>query len=364
MNGRIKVGLVGCGYWGPKLARNFRDLPEQCELNMLCDANACSIDAMRCDHPDVEMTTDFGVVLNGANLDAIVIATPVHTHYPLAVRALKSGKHVFIEKPMADSSKNCEELIAIAEQKGLVLMVGHTFLYSPAVRRIKEIIESGEIGRVTSITADRLNLGNFQKDINVAWDLAPHDISIALSIMGDMPIAVSCTGFAHVTQGIEDLTTVSLEFSGGRSAIIKSSWRHPVKVRDTVIIGDKGMIVYNDVPTRLSEKIKIFDARVERVSRPGTLGFGYRYQRPSEARLATVSAEEPLNEVCRHFLDCIRHGKKPLSDGDQGLRVVRILEAATRSLREDGRMVRLDMEPRRYSLHHYEYAQTESPLVI
>jgi predicted dehydrogenase len=258
---QIRVGVVGCGYWGPNLVRNFRALPN-CQLARMCDVSEQRLNHLRSLYPEVEGEREYEHLLNGAELDAVVIATSVKLHYPMAKASLLAGKHTLIEKPMAYSIAECEELIALAQQKGLVLMVGHTFLYSPAVRKIKEIVDSGDIGDIRYICARRLNLGLFQKDINVAWDLAPHDISIILHIMEEQPISINCRGAAHVTPGIEDVTAMCLHFRKERSAIIHSSWLDPRKIREMTIVGSKRMIVYDDVAQQ--EKIRIFDARVDR----------------------------------------------------------------------------------------------------
>src|SRR5437667_6410755 len=209
MSKQIKIGVVGCGYWGPNLVRNFRSLPD-CSMGMMCDLSEQRLKPLRSWYPEVVGETKFDHLLNGAGLDAIVIATAVRMHYPMAKSSLLAGKHTLIEKPMASSSGECEELIEIARKKGLVLMVGHTFLYSPAVKKIKHIVECGDIGEIRYISARRLNLGLFQKDINVAWDLAPHDLAIILHILGELPLSVSCRGSAHVTPGVEDVTSMSL----------------------------------------------------------------------------------------------------------------------------------------------------------
>jgi predicted dehydrogenase len=334
----INVGVIGCGYWGPNLVRNFRSLAD-CNLKMMSDLNEQRLAHLKTLYPEVEGVTDFRRLLNGSDLDAIVVATAVKTHFPLAKASLSAGKHTFIEKPMALSSAECEELIEIARRKGLVLMVGHTFLYSPAVRKIKEIVELGDIGEIRYICARRLNLGLFQKDINVAWDLAPHDISIALYIMGEMPTMVNCRGSAHVTPGIEDVTSMCLTFPKQRTAIIHSSWLDPRKVREMTIVGSRRMIVYDDV-TPL-EKIRIFDARVERPPHYDTFAeFHYAYHY-GDMYAPYIKQEEPLKSECQHFLDCIREGNKPLTDGQQGLELVQILEASSESLKRNGAPINL-----------------------
>jgi predicted dehydrogenase len=278
-------------------------------------------------------------MLNGANLDAIVIATGINAHYPLAKASLEAGKHTLIEKPMAGSVAQCEELVDIARRQRLILMAGHTFLYSPVVRKIKEIIDRGDLGGIRYIAARRLNLGLFQKDINVAWDLAPHDLSIILTLMGELPQTVNCRGSAHVTPGIEDVTTMCLGFSQERSATIQSSWLDPRKVREMTIVGSKRMIVYDDLAPL--EKIRVFDTRVERPPHYDTFGeFQYAYHY-GDMYAPYIKQEEPLKTECQHFLDCIRTGTQPLSCGVRGTELVRILEASSESLRQGGAPVNL-----------------------
>ena len=329
----IKIGVVGCGYWGPNLVRNFNLLPD-CQLKMMCDTSEERLQHLKALYPDVQRATDYEFMLNGIGLDAVVIATSVKWHYPMAKASLLAGKHTFIEKPMASSSAECEELIEIAQKKGVVLMTGHTFLYSPVVRKIKEIVEQGDIGDIRYICARRLNLGLFQKDINVAWDLAPHDISIIQHIMGEPPIAVNCRGCAHITQGVEDVTMICLSFPKQRTAIIHNSWLDPRKIREMTIVGSKRMIVYDDVAPL--EKIRVFDARVETPPHYDTFAeFQYAYHY-GDVYVPYVKQEEPLRSECQHFLDCIKNGSTPLSGGKNGLELVRILEASSRSLRLGG----------------------------
>jgi predicted dehydrogenase len=333
MTKQIKVGVVGCGYWGPNLIRNFRALPD-CSLKMMCDVSEERLLHLKNLYPEVEGATDFNAMINNGGLDAVVIATSVKLHYPMAKASLLAGKHTFIEKPMASSAAECEELVDIAEKKGLVLMVGHTFLYSPAIRKIKEIVEWGDLGELRYICARRLNLGLYQKDINVAWDLAPHDISIILHIMEELPLSVNCRGSAHVTPGVEDVTTMCLNFRNNRSAIIHSSWLDPRKTREMTIVGSKRMIVYDDVAA--IEKIKIYDARVERPPHYDTFGeFHYAYHY-GDMYVPYIKQEEPLKSECQHFLDCIKEGISPLTDGRRGLELVRILEASSMSLKQSG----------------------------
>src|SRR5436309_10474172 len=344
MKSQVSVGVVGCGYWGPNLIRNLRQLPE-CSLKLMCDTSEARLAHLKSLYPEVEGHKDFGHLLNGAELDAVIIATPVRFHYAMAKASLLAGKHTLIEKPMASSAEECEELIQIAQEKGLVLMVGHTFLYSPAVKKIKEIVDRGDIGDIRYISSRRLNLGLFQKDINVAWDLAPHDISIILHILEEVPVSVNCRGVAHITLGSEDVTNIHLTFPMNRSALIQSSWLDPRKVREMTIVGSRRMIVYDDVAPL--EKIKIFDTRVEVPPHYDTFAeFQYSYHY-GDIYVPYLKQEEPLKVECQHFLDSIIQGRTPLSDGRQGLALVRILEGASQSLGRKGAEIRLESQPRK-----------------
>lgn len=338
----INVGLVGCGYWGPNLVRNLKSLPD-CKMQVMCDLSEKRLMHLKSLYPDVHGEMEFNNLVENPDLNAIVVATPVRFHYEMAKKALLAGKHTFIEKPMASSSAQCEELNAIAQEKGLVLMIGHTFLYSTPVRRIKEIVEAGDIGEIQYISARRLNLGLFQNDINVTWDLAPHDISIILYILGEQPVSVNCRGNAHIKPGIEDVTSMSLSFRNERFAVVQNSWLDPRKVREMTIVGRKRMIVYDDVEP--IEKIKIYDARVETPPHYDTFAeFHYSYHY-GDRYIPHLKQEEPLKVEMQHFLDCIRDGATPITSGKQGLELVRILEASSLSLKRNGASV--DLEPTR-----------------
>lgn len=332
----INVAVIGCGYWGPNLIRNLRSL-QDCRLKYMCDVNQQRLKHLKTLYPEVEAETDYQRVLKEGNVDAVVIATSVKYHYKMAKDSLLAGKHTFVEKPLASSAAECEELVSIAEKNGLILMVGHTFLYSAAVRKIKEIVQRGDIGELQYISSRRLNLGLFQKDINVAWDLAPHDISIILSIMDEFPVSVNCQGHAHITPGIEDVTNMSLTFRKGRFATIQSSWLDPRKVREMTIVGSKRMIVYDDVEPL--EKLRIYDARVETPPHYDTFAeFQYSYHY-GDSYLPYIKQEEPLKVECQHFMDSINNGTVPLTSGRQGTDVVKILEGALTSLRQNGAAV-------------------------
>src|SRR5687768_16748759 len=334
----VTVGIAGFGYWGPNLVRNFRAIAE-CRLKAVCDLSEKRLKAMHALYPDATGETDFSRLVDDPEIDAIVIATAARLHFSMAKASLEAGKHVLIEKPMACSTAECEELISLGKQQGKVIMVGHTFLYSAAVRKIKEIVDNRDLGDLRYIAARRLNLGLFQKDINVAWDLAPHDISIILHIMQEVPQSVNCRGGASITSGIEDMTSMSLQFTKERSAIIHSSWHDPRKVREMTIVGSKRMIVYDDIAPL--EKIKVYDVRVERPPHYNTFAeFQYAYHY-GDTYSPYIKHDEPLRTECQHFIECIHDGLVPLTSGSTGLEVVRILEASSQSLRQHGAPVTL-----------------------
>jgi predicted dehydrogenase len=329
----VNVAVVGCGYWGPNLVRNFLSLSD-CRVLQACDCCPERLQHMQGLYPQVQATICFDDVVRDERVDAVAIATPVRWHFEMAKRCLEAGKHVFIEKPMAASVAECRMLLKIAEARQRVIFVGHTFIYSPAVRRIREIIQAGELGEIQYISARRLNLGLFQKDINVAWDLAPHDISIILYALKKRPVAVNCQGKAHVHPQIEDVTSMTLHFDNGGLATIQSSWLDPNKVRDMTFVGSRKMLLYNDLEP--NEKIKIYDKRVERPPHYDTFAefhFSYHY---GDMYSPYLRQYEPLRMQCQHFLDCLRTGDTPETSGYDGLQVVEILEAATCSLRQKG----------------------------
>lgn len=341
MEKTLSVAVVGCGYWGPNLIRNFASL-SNCRVKYVCDTAEDRLAHMKKLYPSVTTTTKFEDLENDPELDAIAVATPVHLHFDLAGRSLKAGKHTFVEKPMAASSAECAELLQLAQAKGLSLMVGHTFIFSTPVRRIKEIVDSGEIGEIQYISSRRLNLGLFQKDINVTWDLAPHDIAIILYLTGKPPISINCQGKAHIHRDIEDVTNLSLNFANGGFAIVHSSWLDPNKVREMIIVGSKRMIIYDD--NEPLEKIKVYDKRVETPPHYDTFAeFHYSYHY-GDAYIPYLRQVEPLKVETQHFLDCIRSGQTPETSGLDGLRVVQILEAASRSLKNDGARVDIDLD--------------------
>lgn len=333
MESVLNTAVVGCGYWGPNLIRNFYALPEN-NVKKVCDLDSKRLAHIKDLYSDIETTTKFDSILSDSSIDAVVIATSVNSHFELAKASLQAGKHTFIEKPMASSAEQCQKLIELAVKKNLTLMVGHTFIYTSAVRKIKEIIDSGELGEIYYINSQRLNLGLFQKDINVAWDLAPHDITIILYVMNQIPVSVNCQGKANISPGIEDITNMTINFTNGGFATIQSSWLDPNKIRKITFVCSKKMLVYDD--TEPLEKIKIYDKGVKVPPYYDSFGeFQYSYHY-GDIYSPYLKQTEPLKTECQHFLDCIKKRKKSESDGREGMKVVQILEAASESLKKGG----------------------------
>jgi predicted dehydrogenase len=333
------VGVVGLGYWGPNWVRNLHQ--SQAARRIV----ACDLDQKRRTHvsqlySDLETTSHFEDLLNDDDIEGIVVATPVGTHYGMAKRALEAGKSVLVEKPMATSNEDANDLVKTAREKNLILMVGHTFEYSAPVLKMHDIIESGELGDVFYISSVRANLGLFQRDVNVTWDLATHDISIILNLMGGHePEAVSCQGESHYGQGVEDVAMITLRFERNVIAFIHVSWLDPDKIRRTTVVGSRKMLVYDD--TAPQEKIRIYDKGVTAQKYYDTFGefqFSYRY---GDIQIPRIEEKEPLFCECEHFVNCIKSGQTPNTDGVNGARVVNVLEAANYSLRRGGLMVPL-----------------------
>jgi len=332
----LNIAVVGCGYWGPNLVRNFASISE-CKVKLVCDTSVDRLNYIKRLNPKVETTCKFDDVVKDSGLDAIAIATPTCLHFEMGMKCLQAGKHILIEKPMAGSVKECKDLIKLAEKQKLVLMVGHTFIFSTPVRKIKEIIASGELGVIQYISSRRLNLGLFQKDINVAWDLAPHDISIILYILKEDPVSVNCQGKSHVTEGIEDVTNMTLNFTNGAFATVQSSWLDPNKVREMMFVGRRKMLVYDDLEP--IDKIKIYDKRVEIPPHYDTFAeFQYSYHYGG-MYAPFLKLAEPLKVECEQFLNSIENGTESEANGLEGLKVVQVLEAATKSLRNGGGQV-------------------------
>lgn len=331
----LSIGIIGYGYWGPNLVRNFSGIVT-IEVKYVAEANTARHSTIRRNHPNVQILLSAEEMLKDESLDAVVIATPVSTHFTLAKQALLSGKHVLLEKPMATSVAECEELIQIAEAKGLTLMVDHTFLYTGAVQKIKEIVDSGDIGELQYFDSTRINLGIFQNDVNVLWDLAPHDISILSFLKEEKPISVNATGISHLKNGIENIAYMTVNYASNFIAHFNCSWSSPVKIRQTLISGDQKMILYNDIePT---EKVRVFDTGVGVKSDADRdkLLIDYRF---GDILIPKLSTHEALQQVAMDFIQSIISQKTPLSSAAIGLHVVRVLEAAEKSIKQKGKEI-------------------------
>jgi len=331
----IEVGVIGYGYWGPVVARNFQSA-DGCHLAAVCDANPAAQERARRAHPGVQVTGDVAEILHSPHIDAVAVITPVWTHFELAKAALENGKHVFVEKPFTASSIEASQLIDLAAAKKLRIMVDHTFLFTGAVRKIRELIDHGVLGKLFYYDSSRVNLGLFQHDINVIWDLAPHDLAIMNYLIDGEPECVSATGQCHLN-GLEDMAYVTVYFSR-MLAHINVNWLSPVKVRTTLVGGDKKMVVWNDLEA--DEKVKVYDKGAEITNGHGVHDLLVSY-RSGDMWAPKVDQTEALKLEAKYFFECIDKNQAPFNDGVAGLRVVRLLEAAAQSLKDRGRPIEL-----------------------
>jgi predicted dehydrogenase len=332
----IKAGIIGYGYWGPNVARNLNDTSGS-HLMAIADTSAACQRRARQAFPQAKVTSDAQEILTSRDIDLVAIVTPVWTHYELAKTALNHGKHVFVEKPFTSNLAQAEELIELAAKKKLQIMVDHTFLFTGAVKKICQLLEEGTLGRLYYYDSMRVNLGLFQHDVNVIWDLAPHDLSIIDHLIKERPEAVVATGQTHLNAH-EDVAFITVYFPNKIIAHINVNWLSPVKVRTTLIGGEKKMLLWNDLEA--DEKIKIYDKGVHIGSREGVYNLLVSY-RSGDMWSPQVERVEALTEELAYFSDCIAHGKAPHNDGAAGLRVVKLLEAATQSIKNQGALVRL-----------------------
>jgi predicted dehydrogenase len=334
----VRVGVIGCGYWGPHLVRNLHDIADS-KLVAVSDVRPERLEYVGARYPGVRRFVDHQELL-ATGVEAVVVASPIDTHYALAREALLAGKHVLVEKPLATSVVEAAHLVALAQRQGRVLMVGHTFVYNPAVEELRRRVEAGDLGRIYYGDSARLNLGLFQRNVNVLWDLAPHDISILMHVLGQRPVVVSARGSTCVRATVHDVCYLEIHFSGGATAHAHVSWLDPDKVRRLTLVGDRRMAVFDDVSS--TAKLRIYDRGVECpvTDNYGEFELAYRH---GEIVIPYITWREPLRLECEHFLQCVRTGARPLSDGEQGLAVVAALEAAERSLRSGGARIPVEM---------------------
>ncbi len=335
----IRVGLIGYGYWGPNLARNFHRCAD-CTLVRIVDMEARRLEAVRRDWPGVDTSISMEDVTRAQDIDAVAIATPIRTHFDLALEALQHGKHVFVEKPMADSVERCERLVEEANRRGLILAVDHTFVYTEAVRWIRSFVSRGDLGDLYYFDSVRTNLGLFQRDASVIWDLAPHDLSILHAVVNRPVLSVSATGSCHAGSRVPNIAYLSLDLGDGAMAHFHVNWLSPVKVRQIMVAGSKRMIIFDDIEA--SEKIKVYDSGVsiEHQDAQGQYRMLVDY-RAGDMFSPALAQREALQTEVQHFARCISRDEKPETPGEAGLAVVRILEAAQRSLERGGEQIKL-----------------------
>ena len=332
----IRVGVIGYGYWGPNLVRNFADLADA-RVAVVADSRPERLAQVARRYPGVRVTTDALDLIADPDVDAVAIATPVALHFELARAALLAGKHVLVEKPMASSSDEASRLIDEAARRALVLMVDHTFVYTGAVQKMRELVAGGHLGSIYYYDSVRINLGLFQQDVNVLWDLAVHDLSIMDFVLPQQPVAVSATGLAHVPGRPENIAYMTMFFESPVVAHVHASWLAPVKVRRTLLGGSQKMIVFDDLEA--SEKIKVYDSGISVDPSPENVYQMLVGYRTGDMWAPKLAVSEALHVEAAHFVDCVAHGTRPQSDGEAGLRVLRLLEAASASMRQHGRPV-------------------------
>jgi predicted dehydrogenase len=333
----LKVGVVGYGYWGPNIVRNFCAI-DGVGVAAICDKSADALKRAGKACPGADLSKDHRRVTKGTDIDIAAIVTPVSTHYSLAKEALENGKHVFVEKPFTSSVREAEALIRLAARKRLKIMVDHTFLFTSAVRKIKDLVDGNKLGDIYYYDSTRVNLGLFQHDVNVIWDLAPHDLSIMDYVLKQKPSAISATGTGHFNKALENIAYITAHFDNNIIAHFNVNWLSPVKIRTTLIGGRKKMLVWNDLET--DEKIKIYDKGVKVRDKEGVYDLLVEY-RSGDMLAPRIGHTEALTVELGYFIDCIKNGSTPVNDGHAGLRVVRMLEASDRSLKRRGALIKL-----------------------
>lgn len=332
----LRTAVIGCGYWGPNLIRNFTAVKD-CVVKYICDSDASRLAVVHQQFPWTQAVTDYRQVLDSSEVDAVAIATPVSTHCRLATEALDAGKHVLVEKPLAASVAEAEQIVTQAERCGRVLMVDHTFIYTPAVQKIKQLVDNGDLGDLLYFDSVRVNLGLFQHDINVIWDLAPHDFAIMDYLFPDKPIAATANAISHFGMSLEDVAYVSAYFERSMIAHFHVNWLSPVKVRLILIGGSRKMVVYDDMQN--SEKIKVYDKGIDVLEGKGGIYTALVQYRLGDMYSPKLATTEALFTEAQHFKECIEQGTRPATDGGMGVRVVKLLETAQKSLADNGRRI-------------------------
>ena len=340
MSDQIGLAVVGTGYWGPNLVRNAAGAPGA-DLRYICDLDTERLAKIGRLYPGTKQTSDFDEVIGDPSVQGIILATPAASHHPLAKKAMEAGKDVLVEKPLGVNSEECKDLCDTAEKHGRVLMVGHTFIYNAAVKMIKQLVDSGEIGDLLYVYSSRVNLGRIRQDVNALWNVAPHDISIVNHVLGQEPNRVTATGRSFLQPGIEDVVFAVFEYPGGAVAHVHSSWLDPSKVRKTTFVGSKKMIVYDDIESE--GKVKIYDKGVRRTGPESEYGEFQLRLHSGDIYIPKITFTEPLAEECAHFVECVRDRTKPRTDGRDGHSVVAALEAAQESIAAGGQPVKIEI---------------------
>jgi UDP-2-acetamido-3-amino-2,3-dideoxy-glucuronate N-acetyltransferase len=347
----VNVAILGCGYWGKNLIRNFSELKA---LHTLYDLDEKKVQELKTHYPQVKLSHSLSEIFQNPSIHGVIVATPAESHYRMVKEALQAGKDVFVEKPLALKVREGKELVAFAKEKDRILMVGHLLEYHPGIIKLKQIVSNGELGKINYIHSTRLNLGKFRTEENILWSFAPHDISVILLLLGEMPKEVSAHGGSYLNQGIADVTMTTMDFPSGVKSHIFVSWLHPYKEQKLVIVGDRKMAVFDDVVPK--DKLLLFSHRIDWIER-------IPVPRKEDAEVISFDMEEPLKAECRHFLDCLQTRKRPRTDGENGLRVLEILDLCQRSLQEGGKVLAFGKEPQRDVFIH-ETACVEEPMEI
>ncbi len=353
----MKIAVVGYGYWGKNLVRNFVELSGVSDV-IVCDSDKARLKEAKSVYPSIQVTVNFKDILNDKNIGAVAISTPAVTHYQLAKESILSGKDVFVEKPLSLTCEEGTELVKLSEMKKRILMVGHLLEYHPGILKLKELIDAGELGKINYIYSNRLNLGKIRREENILWSFAPHDISVMLLLLNEMPLSVSAHGGNYLHKKVADVTISSLEFKSGAKGHIFVSWLHPYKEQKLIVVGDKKMAVFDDVAEK--DKLLLYNHKIECVA-------GVPVSRKEEAEIVKFTASEPLKEECRHFIGCVSKRMKPKTDGRNGVRVLEVLQACSSSLERNGEVIKLTSKTQKHekqNLYIHETAVVEEPCSI